>query len=81
MRESATYQKILAEGIGEGRVTGRMEGRVEGEQRLILRLGTLRFGEPSEAERTAINGITNLEQLETLASRLFSAESWAELLA
>jgi predicted transposase YdaD len=77
MRESATYQKILAEGVGEGRV----EGRLEGERRMLLRLGTNRFGEPSEVVRTTIEGITQLERLETLGLRLFSVESWAELLA
>jgi hypothetical protein len=73
MRDSSTYQAILDE--------GRVEGRVEGERRLLLLLGTPRFGEPDAATRTRIESITDSETLERLAARLLSTSSWDELLA
>lgn len=68
MKESSTYQAILA------------EGRAEGERDLILRLGGRRFGPPDAATRAALDAITSTERLERLAERLLEAESWAELL-
>src|SRR5207244_2379033 len=52
MRESTTYQKILR------------DGRVEGEQKLLLLLGTQRFGQPSEAAVAAVEGIRDIDRLE-----------------
>jgi hypothetical protein len=65
MRESSTYLAILAE-----------EARV-----ILLRQGTKRFGPPSADVRAALEAITDVEQLETLADRLLDVENWDELLA
>jgi hypothetical protein len=54
MRESDTYQAILdEEGIREA-------------QRILLRQGHKKFGEPDEATRRSVNELTDLEQLERL---------------
>ena len=73
MRDSLTYQAILEE--------GRAEGRAEGEQRLLLRLGTARFGQPDARTRSRVEGITDIETLDRLGERLLTVSSWGELLA
>src|SRR5579871_1285931 len=72
MKESTTYQAILEEGeaIGEAK-----EAR-----KLLLRMGTNRFGEPDTQTHAAVEAIHSLEQLEALAVNLLEAESWEELL-
>ena len=69
MKESVTYQAIVE------------EGRQEEARRLLLRLGGVRFGSPSDAVKATVEGITTLETLEILSIRLLSVESWTELLA
>jgi predicted transposase YdaD len=72
MKESSTYQAIVAE--------GRVEGRVEGARAVLLVQGTDRFGPPDAATRKAINAIGDLQQLQQLARKLLTAETWGELL-
>jgi len=72
MRESDTYQAILDE--------GRAEGRAEGAQRLLLRQGRKRLGEPDEATRHALEGINDLDRLDRISERLLEASTWQELL-
>jgi predicted transposase YdaD len=72
MRESDTYQAILDE--------GRAEGRAEGAQRTLLHLGRKTLGEPDEAARHALLGITDLERLDRLSERLLEVSTWQELL-
>jgi predicted transposase YdaD len=74
MRESTTYQAILQE--------GRDEGRIAGEQRMLIRQGTERFGEPDPATRAAIAAIQDIDQLETLGVRILNPDlqSWDDLL-
>jgi len=45
-----------------------------------LHLGRKKFGEPDEATRLALVGITDLEQLDRLSERLLEVASWQELL-
>ncbi len=73
VKESSTYQAILEEGRSEGSVT---EAR-----RLLLLLGTARFGPPDEPTRAAIQGMNSIELLEPLSIRLLNVSSWNELLA
>lgn len=79
MRESDTYQAILEEGRQEGRQEGRDEGMILGARRLLLAVGTPRFGEPNAATRERIEAETNFTQLEEWLSHTGSAESWSDL--
>jgi len=65
MKESVTYQAILAEGVRD----------------VILRQGVKRFGAPSAQAQAALAAITSVERLEQLAERLLEVETWDELLA
>jgi predicted transposase YdaD len=76
MKESTTYQAILAEGREEGRV----EGQEAGVRATILRLGTKRYGTPSPQTERALQEIHDFERLEQLAERLLEAENWNELM-
>ncbi|HEV2472574.1 MAG TPA: DUF4351 domain-containing protein, partial [Chthonomonadales bacterium] len=84
MRESSTYQAILAEGEQKGRVEGRMEGAQEGRlseaREMVLRIGTKRYGGPNNQVVSRIEAIASVERLNSLADRLLDAESWDELL-
>ncbi|MFN0051218.1 MAG: hypothetical protein ACKV0T_03450 [Planctomycetales bacterium] len=92
MRESVTYQAILEEGreegLEKGRAVGREEGRQEGHKegraaearRIVLTLGTKRFGRPSVKVRKMIENIDDPDVVERLAARLLDVESWADLL-
>jgi len=64
MEESATYQAILA----------------EGEKRLLLLMGTKRFGPPDAPTRAAIDELDSPKRLEQLSERLLEVASWEELL-
>lgn len=96
MKESSTYQYILEEGMKEGMREGMKEGmregmregmkeglkegRTEEARRIVLLLGTRRFGEPDPQSQSALNTITSQQQLEQMAERLLEVESWQELL-
>ncbi len=77
MKESVTYQGILAEGVERGKA----EGKAEGKRDDLILLGTTRFGEPTEAVRAKINGITDLRVLDIMISRILDAKDWNDLLA
>src|SRR5262249_20873521 len=62
MKESATYQKILAE--------GRAEGRAEEARRILLRQGRRPFGPPPPEVVAAIEAIADPERIERLAERM-----------
>ena len=74
MRESTTYQAILRE--------GRQEGKIEGEQKLLLRQGTKRFGEPDAATLAAIEAIQDIDRLEAIGERILdpNIQDWNDLL-
>lgn len=77
MRDSLTYQAILE----EGRAEGREEGQVRGEQRLLMRLGTARLGQPDALTRSQLESITDIAEIERLGERMLTVSSWSELLA
>jgi predicted transposase YdaD len=92
MKESVTYQAIVAEGLAEGRAKGRAEGRAEGrveglakgkiegmKQALFLQ-GRKRLGRIDAESKAAIDAIGDLHQLEKLTERLLQVPSWKELL-
>jgi len=86
MQESTTYQAILREGRHEGLIEGRNEGLIEGRineaQRLVLRQGTKRFGEPDAATVAALQAIRDVERLETVGERILDPDvrDWNSLL-
>jgi hypothetical protein len=96
MKESVTYQAIvaegkaegLAEGLAEGRTKGLAEGRTKGlaegevqeARRILLLQGRSRFGEPSSQALAAIEALADVRQLEDLSVRMLEASSWQELL-
>lgn len=88
MKESATYQAILAEGreqgLAQGKVVGMVEGLLAGQaaeaRKLLLLVGSQHLGPPDEPTRAAINAMTSIDRLERLTERLLSVTSWDELL-
>ena len=76
MKESVTYQAIIAEGKAEGVI----EGAIDGSRKLLLRMATHRFGPPSKANLAALKRITDLARLEDLSDRLLIVDSWQDLL-
>jgi predicted transposase YdaD len=85
MRESTTYQAILAEGRAEGWAEGEAQGvargRADEARRIVLRLGRQTLGPPDTRISAELRRIADLEQLEQLADRVLVASSWDELLA
>ena len=79
MQESTTYQAILREGRNEGLI----EGRVTRERRLLVRLGTKRFGEPDPATVAALEAIQDVDRLEAVHDRALDPDihEWDELLS
>ena len=73
MKESSTYQAIVEE--------GRCEGRIAETRKLLLLVGTARFGPPDEPTRAAVERMNNIELLEGLFIRLANVSGWHDLLA
>jgi predicted transposase YdaD len=76
MKESTTYQAIVAEGLAEGLA----KGRVEGARRLLAVLGGEHLGEIDSHTRSALEEIDDLDRLERMAKGLLKAKSWQDLL-
>src|SRR5262249_29201429 len=76
MKESSTYQAVLAEGRDEGLAQGAVA-----EAKKVLRFqGEDAFG-PADARTTAaIERLNDLTRLEELLRRVRTAGSWQELL-
>lgn len=68
MRESTTYQAILA------------EGRAEEAKRILVLLGGKRFGPPDARTRALLDSTTDLDRIEQLTEWLLDVGSWSELL-
>lgn len=84
MRESATYQKILKQGVErgleQGLERGLEQGRLQEARAALLVAGSPRLGTASEAVRTRLEAVDSLERLHALLARVTLAESWDELL-
>lgn len=81
MRESSTYQMILEEGRVEGEIRGRAEGQIIEARRIVLGLGTSKFGTPDAATLATLERLDNLDALHRLAAGLLQTSTWEELLA
>jgi hypothetical protein len=76
MKESTTYQLILAEGAAQARAEA-----VAKMREVLLVIGSQRLGEPSERARTTIQALDDLNHLTRVVERIMSVETWEELLA
>jgi predicted transposase YdaD len=77
MKDSVTYQAIVAEGVAEGIA----KGRAQGERKMLLLLAKEHLGPPDEAARAALEAIDDVERLEALAKNVLKVKTWQELLA
>ncbi len=75
MKDSMTYQKILA----DGREEGMAQGVTVGERLLFLKLARRRLGEPDERTLATIEEASG-EVIERWAEELHKVESWTELI-
>jgi hypothetical protein len=69
MEESMTYQAIVR------------KSRLAEARRFLFLIGEEQLGPPSEAARTAVNALEDVDRLEQLGKRLLHVDSWEELLA
>lgn len=76
MKDSVTYQAIVAEGLAEGRA----EGEVRAARELLLDLGERKLGKPDRKTTKAIAAIKRYEPLKRLLERLLDVDTWRELL-
>jgi hypothetical protein len=76
MKESATYQAILA----EGRAEGETKGAIAEARKLLRMIGDPAFGTPDTRTAATIDQIDNLARLEEMLGRVRTAASWQELL-
>lgn len=81
MRESSTYQAILNEGKAVGLAEGRQEGRLHEARGLLVRLGSKRFGAPSEWLVRQVEAMNDTEVIEGWIERIVEATSWDDLLS
>jgi hypothetical protein len=68
MEESSTYRLIID------------KGRAQEAQRILFNLGTPRLGDPQPAIRQRIERMSNVEKLEAMIGRIYTVQSWRELL-
>jgi predicted transposase YdaD len=81
MKESATYQAILEEGEAKGQAHGIVQGQLAEARRILLAVGTKRFGKPRLKDRRRIESMSDLASLERLTERLLDVSDWNELFA
>ena len=75
LEESTTYQSILE----EGKARGLSQGLSQGLRNTIIRIGSKRFGPPTESISCTLHGIEDATRLEILADRILDARSWDDL--
>ena len=76
MKESATYQKILA----EGEAVGIAKGAAREAQNMLLLVGEGRLGTATPDTVRRIRAINSVQELEGMGRRLLAVESWDDLL-
>ena len=90
--EKEGIEKGRVEGLFEGRVEGLVEGRVEGRiegleiavrrsHEFILKSARLRLGMETQADRSALEALSDLVRLDLIFDRIPDAKSWEDLLA
>jgi predicted transposase YdaD len=76
VKESATYQEIIREGME----LGEAKGAINEARRVLLRQGRKKFGPPDDATLASLEALTDLGRLEELIDRILDASSWQQLL-
>lgn len=76
LEDSWVVQEYLKRGEKRGEAHGAVVTR-----KVLLRQGRLKFGPPDAAAIAAIEGISDLDRLDSLSERLLTVNSWDELLA
>ena len=66
--------------LQEGIQIGDAQGMEKGVRSMILRLGRRRFGDPTDAQRAALEAITDIGRLENLGDAVSDSASWDDLL-
>ena len=74
---SKTYQAILA----RGEALGEVRGKIAEARRLILIVGTAKFGPLDQATARVLLDLDALDQLERVYLRILRADAWTDLLA
>ena len=74
-------EQLMLKGRAEGLEEGELKGKLEGERAILLRLGTRRYGKPASVITWRIFSITDATKLEIMGDRIFSANTWEELLS
>jgi hypothetical protein len=69
MRESSTYQAVLA------------AGRAEEAKRILELVAGQRFGPPSARARRTLNALSHIDRIERISARLLTARDWEDLRA
>lgn len=80
MKDSVVYQRILSDGIAQGRIEEAQRG-IQAMQETLLRLGEDRYGPADEAIRRRVAEVRSFERLQELAVRVLHAANWDELFA
>lgn len=78
--KSPLVDYIRNEARTEGRTEGRAEGRAEGVRDIILRIGSTRFGPAPATILSTLDAVTDFDQLHSYLERLFTVQSWQDLL-
>lgn len=81
MKDSVTYQEILAEGEQKGLVKGRVEGRVEALQEMVIELGERSFGAPPASIKSRVRRIHDEERLRRMLVEMATVSNWKDLFA
>ncbi|WP_227255080.1 DUF4351 domain-containing protein [Frigoriglobus tundricola] len=80
MEDSTTYQEIFEKGVQMGLEKRMAQENRQLYQKVLLRQGTKRFGDPTPEIAAALEQITDLNRLDHLAERMLDATGWEDLL-
>lgn len=72
-----SYAQVTFE---RGEAQGERKGQLAALQRVILRLGRRRFGEPTPEQQARLEAIDSPDRLERLSDEIMDAASWDDLL-
>ncbi|MFS0615312.1 hypothetical protein AB1K99_17790 [Lederbergia ruris] len=68
----------MEKGIKQGKQEGKIEGKIEGKQDSICTFLEARFGSSADSVQKQVRSINNLELLDEVLKKVFSAKSLEE---